>query len=164
MNLASRVHRWKNDPLPGANVFLPTGTIFELVQDIIWTIFRPSSRVLTRFYYSKVWKNTPTPGGHVFQPTRTIHCRPHPRYYWDEDRTINVASRVLTRENAAPLGGHVFQATETICKLLHDDWKINLASRVQTLKKCPAPSGTIFEQDIIMLTRKNVPPLGGHSF
>ncbi|KAH3871933.1 hypothetical protein DPMN_035148 [Dreissena polymorpha] len=96
-----------------------------------------------------------------------------------EDWTINVASRVLTRNNAL----HLF----------HDDWKINVTSRV---KNAPPPKNapplgshffqakvTIFKpiQDIIgtnlltkchedqkineasrVLTRKNAPSLGGH--
>ncbi|KAH3879742.1 hypothetical protein DPMN_003648 [Dreissena polymorpha] len=90
-----------------------------------------------------------------------------------EDRTVNVASRVLTRfyysyirKNAPPLGSHVFQANIIIFELnqdnietnlltkFHEDWTINVVSR----EKCPAPGGhvckatkTIFEliQDII---------------
>ncbi|KAH3867864.1 hypothetical protein DPMN_031001 [Dreissena polymorpha] len=127
------------------------------------------------------------------------------------DRTINVASRVLTRfyyshirKNAPPLGSHVFQANVTIFELIqdiietnlltkfHEDWKINVASRVLTRKNAP-PLGshvfqanlTIFEliQDIIqtniltnfhedwtinvasrVLTRKTAPLPGGHVF
>ncbi|KAH3892937.1 hypothetical protein DPMN_017073 [Dreissena polymorpha] len=66
-----------------------------------------------------------------------------------EDRTINVASRVLTRfyymyshirKNAPPLGRHVFQAKVTIFEFIqdiigtnlltkfHEDWKVNVAS------------------------------------
>ncbi|KAH3782039.1 hypothetical protein DPMN_159950 [Dreissena polymorpha] len=72
-----------------------------------------------------------------------------------EDRTVNVASRVLTRfdqyysnirKNAPPLGSHVFQANIIIFKLIqyiietnlltkfHEDLTINVASRVLTWK------------------------------
>ncbi|KAH3704419.1 hypothetical protein DPMN_079475 [Dreissena polymorpha] len=54
------------------NVFQPTGTIFELVQDIIRT------NVLTKFHedwtmnLTSTVKTAPPPGGHVFLPTGTI--------------------------------------------------------------------------------------------
>ncbi|KAH3771522.1 hypothetical protein DPMN_172844 [Dreissena polymorpha] len=80
-----------------------------------------------------------------------------------EDRTVNVASRVLTRfyyspirknggycptlrKNTHPLGSHVFQPTGIISELVqdiietnlvtkfHEDWTINVASRVLTRK------------------------------
>ncbi|KAH3800385.1 hypothetical protein DPMN_154018 [Dreissena polymorpha] len=78
-----------------------------------------------------------------------------------EDRTVNVASRVLTRfyyshirKNAPPLGSHFFQANIIIFALIqdiiatnlltkfHEDWTINVASRV-----------------IYSHIRKNAPPL-----
>ncbi|KAH3823762.1 hypothetical protein DPMN_125583 [Dreissena polymorpha] len=43
-NLADGPDTRKNDPPPGAHVFEPTGTIFELAQDIIWT------NLLTKFH------------------------------------------------------------------------------------------------------------------
>ncbi|KAH3894110.1 hypothetical protein DPMN_018268 [Dreissena polymorpha] len=110
-----------------------------------------------------------------------------------EDRTINVASRVLTRfyynhirKNAPPLGSNVFQANITIFELIHninktnlltifhEDWTINVASRVLTKKNAPPNGGHVFQpkciiselvQDIIgmnLLTMKNAPPLGSH--
>ncbi|KAH3811195.1 hypothetical protein DPMN_139601 [Dreissena polymorpha] len=82
-------------------------------------------------------KNAPPPGGHVFQATTTTF----EMFY--NDRTINVASRVLTRKNAPPPGGHVFQATTTIFELFYDDRTINVAFRV--------------------ITRLNAPPHGGHN-
>ncbi|KAH3894437.1 hypothetical protein DPMN_018594 [Dreissena polymorpha] len=78
-------HKMKNDPPRGGHIFQRTGTIFKLVQDIIGTnllayshddrtiklasrvltrpyallpgnhVFQPTSRVLTRFYYSHIW-------------------------------------------------------------------------------------------------------------
>ncbi|KAH3703822.1 hypothetical protein DPMN_078869 [Dreissena polymorpha] len=77
-----------------------------------------------------------------------------------EDRTVNVASRVLTRfyyshirKNAPPLGSQFFQANIIIFELIqdiietnlltkfHEDWTINVASR----EKCPAPGGHVFK-------------------
>ncbi|KAH3895385.1 hypothetical protein DPMN_019549 [Dreissena polymorpha] len=91
-------------------------------------------------------KNAPPTGGHVFQATGTIFELFH------DDRTINTASRVLTRKNATPpwqpfhirknappTGGHVFQATGTIFELFHDDRTINTASRVLTRKNATPP-------------------------
>ncbi|KAH3880226.1 hypothetical protein DPMN_004136 [Dreissena polymorpha] len=75
-----------------------------------------------------------------------------------EERTVNVASRVLTRfnyshirKNAPPLGSHVFQANIIIFELIqdiigtnlltkfYDDRKINVTSRVLTKKNAPPP-------------------------
>jgi hypothetical protein len=106
-------HIRKTATPPGSHVFQPTGTIFELVQDIIgthvltkfhedWTK-NVTSRVLTRFYYSHIRKTATPPGGHVFQPTGTIFelvqdiIGTHVLSKFHEDWTINVASRVLTR-------------------------------------------------------------------
>ncbi|KAH3891505.1 hypothetical protein DPMN_015609 [Dreissena polymorpha] len=73
-----------------------------------------------------------------------------------QDQTVNVASRVLTRfyyshirKNAPPLGSHFFQANIIIFELIqdiietnlltkfHEDWTINVASRVLTRKNAP---------------------------
>ncbi|KAH3715488.1 hypothetical protein DPMN_058199 [Dreissena polymorpha] len=107
-----------------------------------------------------------------------------------EDRTVNVASRVLTRfyyshirKNAPPLG-----AITNLLTKFHEDWTLKVASRPYK-EKCPAPGGHVFKatgiifelvQDIIrmnLLTKfhedrtinvasrvKNAPPLGGHVF
>ncbi|KAH3861279.1 hypothetical protein DPMN_024206 [Dreissena polymorpha] len=68
-----------------------------------------------------------------------------------EDRTVNVASRVLTRfyyshirKNAPPLGSHVFQAK------FHEDRKINVDSRVLTMKKAPPSGSHVFQQTCII--------------
>ncbi|KAH3782079.1 hypothetical protein DPMN_159990 [Dreissena polymorpha] len=112
INVASRVHIWKNAPPLGGHVFQANVTIFKLIQDIIktnlLTIFyqdwtiNVASRVLTRFYYCHIWKNAPPPGGHVFQTT-----------------------------------GIIFQLIDDIIKMnlltkVHEDWTINVASRVIT--------------------------------
>ncbi|KAH3811124.1 hypothetical protein DPMN_139529 [Dreissena polymorpha] len=146
-------------PGPFRPCFQQTRTSFELFEDIIrtnlstkfhenWTkdvTYRPCFSInqnhlpilLTRLYYSHIMKNAPPPGGHVFQATTTTF----EMFY--NDRTINVASRVLTRKNAPPPGGHVFQATTTTFELFYDDRTINVALRV--------------------ITRLNAPPHGGHN-
>ncbi|KAH3888383.1 hypothetical protein DPMN_012416 [Dreissena polymorpha] len=101
---------------------------------------------------------------------------------------------LLTKKNAPPLGSHVFQANVTIFELIqdiietnlltkfHEDWTINVASRVFTSHVFQA-NVTFFVliQDIIqtnlltkfhedwtinvasrVLTRKSAPPPGGH--
>ncbi|KAH3728248.1 hypothetical protein DPMN_054201 [Dreissena polymorpha] len=110
----------KNAPPPGSHVFQATGTIFELVQDIIGT------NLLTNVY-----KRPYIIGTNLLTK---IH----------EDPTINVASRVLTRKNAPNPRSHVFQRTETNFTLIqdfigtnlltkfHEDWTINVASSVLT--------------------------------
>ncbi|KAH3700009.1 hypothetical protein DPMN_074972 [Dreissena polymorpha] len=131
INTASRVLTRKNALPAGSHVFQPTGIIFKLFQDFI------GMNLLTKFH---------------------------------EDRTVNVVSRVLTRfyyihirKNVPPLGSMFFKQTyyETIIYLIifeliqdifetnlltkfHEDWTINAASRV--------------------LTMKNAPPLGAHVF
>ncbi|KAH3730128.1 hypothetical protein DPMN_056109 [Dreissena polymorpha] len=173
INVASRV---KNAPLFGSYVFQVNVTIFELIQDIIetnllttfheyWTI-NVASRVFTRFYYS--------------------HIKSH------------------IRKNAPPLRSHVFQANVTIFELIqdiiqtnfltkfHEDWTINMASRVLTRKTTPPPGGHVFSliwtifalvRDInetniltkfhddwakivtsIVFTRNTAPSPGGHVF
>ncbi|KAH3865997.1 hypothetical protein DPMN_029045 [Dreissena polymorpha] len=164
INVASRPYNEKCPAPFSAMFFQANVTIFELIQDIIETNLltkfhedleiNVASRVLTRFYYSHIKKNAPPPGGHVFQPTGIIFklvqdiIGMNLLTKFHEDRTINVASRVLTRfyyshirKNAPPLGSHVFQANVTIFKLIqdiiktnlltkfHEDWTINVASR-----------------------------------
>ncbi|KAH3799546.1 hypothetical protein DPMN_153156 [Dreissena polymorpha] len=105
------------------------------------------------------------------------------------------------KKNAPTLGSHVFQAKDTIFELIqdiigtnhlskfHEDQKINVASRVLTMKNAMPPGGHVFQptaiifelvQDIIginLLTKfyedrtinvasrvKNAPPLGSHVF
>ncbi|KAH3700877.1 hypothetical protein DPMN_075858 [Dreissena polymorpha] len=158
------------------HVFQQTGTIFELVQDIIGTNYcviadimgtnlltedrkiNVASRVFTR-------KNAPPPGSHVFQPTGIIY-----QLFQDiigmnlltkfhEDRTVNVASRVLTRfyyshirKNAPPLGRHFFQANIIIFKLIQDIIETNLLTK--------------FHEDwtINVASREKCPAPGGHVF
>ncbi|KAH3811196.1 hypothetical protein DPMN_139602 [Dreissena polymorpha] len=134
INVASRVftrfNHIRQNALPsGGHVFQQTRIILELNQDVIGTY------VVTKFHTNQTInlasrvKNAPLNGGH-----------------FPEDRTINVASRALTRKNARTPGGHVFQPTGTIFKLFLD------TSRVLTRKNgqppCDhvfQPTGTIFE-------------------
>ncbi|KAH3852040.1 hypothetical protein DPMN_094533 [Dreissena polymorpha] len=152
-------HIRKNAPPPGGHVFKATKTIFELIQDIIGT------NLLTKFH---------------------------------DDRKINVTSRVLTRKNAPPLwwpyilgmknapplGSHVFQANVTIFELIqdinktnlltkfHEDWTINVASRVNKtiVKQYKSPTGSTICDRLTDAQSENYksppvkPPLGGHVF
>ncbi|KAH3857390.1 hypothetical protein DPMN_099997 [Dreissena polymorpha] len=106
-------------------------------------------------------KNTPL-DGHVIQPTGTIFK--HIQYIigtnlltkFHEDRTIYLASRVLTRKNAPPPGGHVFKGPRTIFEFVndiigtnlqekfHDYWKINVAC-IPYNEKYPVPGGHVFQ-------------------
>ncbi|KAH3797105.1 hypothetical protein DPMN_150680 [Dreissena polymorpha] len=146
----------------GGHVFPPTGTIFNLIQDIIGKnrltklhddrTINVASRVLIR-------KNAPPHGVHLH-----------------EDRKKNVAYRVLTRfyirKNAPPPGGHVFQPTGIIIKrvqdiigrnlltMFHEYRTINVASRVLTrfyysyIKKYAPPLGShVFQANINVLTK-----------
>ncbi|KAH3846286.1 hypothetical protein DPMN_088585 [Dreissena polymorpha] len=107
INEDKRGHITKNAPPTGGHVFQATGTIFELVQNIIGT------NLLTKFHDDR---KMPRPlGGHVFAPTGTIFkliqdiIGTNHLTKFHDDQTINVASRVLTRlKNAPPPGGHVF--------------------------------------------------------
>ncbi|KAH3805058.1 hypothetical protein DPMN_133355 [Dreissena polymorpha] len=124
----------------GGHVFLPHGTIFELIQDII------GNNSLTKFNEDR----TINVASRVLTGKNALPT--------DEDQKINVASRVLTRKNAPPPGGHVFQPCVIIFKLVrdiirmnlltkfHEDWTINVASRVLT---------RFYYSHI----RKNAPPL-----
>ncbi|KAH3738384.1 hypothetical protein DPMN_045018 [Dreissena polymorpha] len=92
----------KNAPPPG-HVFKTTGTIFELVREIIGT------HCLTKFH---------------------------------EDETINVASRVLKRENAPPPD---IIGTNVLSKF-HEDWTIYVASSVLTRQNL-TPHNTLHMMD-----------------
>ncbi|KAH3719961.1 hypothetical protein DPMN_062846 [Dreissena polymorpha] len=117
-----------------------------------------------------IWTNAPPPGGHVFQATGTIFelvryiIGTHFLTKCHDDRIINVASRLLTRENAttpwrpcfstnrnhfqthpryhwdklknAPSPGvHVLKATETIFELIQDIIGTNLLTKFHEDRK-----------------------------
>ncbi|KAH3734734.1 hypothetical protein DPMN_041179 [Dreissena polymorpha] len=143
-------------PAPnGSHVCQAKVTIFELIQDIIgMNLLTNVNKLLLKPYKEKCPAPLPPPLGHVFQPTDIIFelvediigMNLLTKFY--EDRTVNEASRVLTRfcyshirKNAPPLGSHVFQPTDIIFELVEDiietnlltkfyeDWTINVASR-----------------------------------
>ncbi|KAH3810410.1 hypothetical protein DPMN_138802 [Dreissena polymorpha] len=161
--MLTRIH----SQTPGGHVFQQTGTIFEMIQDIIktnvvtkchddWTINATS--------YGK--KNAPPRCGHIinvasrfFQQTKTIF----------ELLQYIIETNLLTRKNTPPHSGHVFHQTRIIFELIQDviktcvltkyyeDRTINLASRVLMRENAPPnggqgfqPTGIIFElvQDI----------------
>ncbi|KAH3778412.1 hypothetical protein DPMN_179870 [Dreissena polymorpha] len=123
-------------------------------------------------------KNAPPTCGHVFQATGTnfklvqniIGTNLLTKFH--DDRTINMASRVLTRKNAMPPwrpyiiwtnhltkvltrknGGHVLQPTCIIFELVQDIIGMNLLTKFHE------------DQTINVASRvKNAPPLGSHVF
>ncbi|KAH3867863.1 hypothetical protein DPMN_031000 [Dreissena polymorpha] len=132
-------HILKNAPPTGGHVFRATGTIFELVLNIIGT------NLLTKFHDDR---QMPRPlDGHVFPPTGTIFeliqdiIGANHLTKFHDDRTINVASRVLTRENAPPPD---IIRTNLLTKF-HEDRRINVASRVHIWKNAPPPGGHVFQ-------------------
>ncbi|KAH3819037.1 hypothetical protein DPMN_120767 [Dreissena polymorpha] len=134
--------------------------------------------VLTNFHEKK---NAPPTGGHVFQATGTnfqlvqnfIATNLLTKFH--DDRTINIASRVLTRKHATPPWRPYIIGTNHLTKF-HDDRTINVASRVLTRKNAPLPNIirtnllTKFHEDLKInvasrvLTRKNALPPGSHVF
>ncbi|KAH3807143.1 hypothetical protein DPMN_135476 [Dreissena polymorpha] len=164
-----------------------------------------ASRVLTRFYYSHIRKNAPPLGSHVFHAKVTIFkliqdiIETNLLTKFHEDSTINVASRVFTRNKQIPLlrygSGHKSAGqtdswtdgqrqnnippplagdknappllTNLLTKL-HEDWTINVASRVLTRKTAPPPSGHFHDDwgKIVTsreFTRNTAPTPGGHT-
>ncbi|KAH3891285.1 hypothetical protein DPMN_015378 [Dreissena polymorpha] len=121
----------KNAPPTGGHAFQATGTIFELVQNIIGTnlltkfhddrTINMASRVLTRKNATPPWRPYIIGTNHLTK--------------FHDDRTINVASRVLTRKNAQP----PYIIRTNLLTKFHEDRKINAASRVLTRKNAPPP-------------------------
>ncbi|KAH3820715.1 hypothetical protein DPMN_122464 [Dreissena polymorpha] len=135
-----------------------------------WATELNKTRVLTRFYYSRIRKNAP-PHWKPYIIETNLLTKFH------EDWTINVASR----EKFPAPGGHVFKATKTIFELIqdiigtklqtkfHDDRKINVTSRVLTSGHAFLPIRTIFELNLFpcfhyIHIEKTAPPPGGHVF
>ncbi|KAH3834871.1 hypothetical protein DPMN_108204 [Dreissena polymorpha] len=130
-------------------------------------------------------------GGHVFQPSGIIFefvqdiIGMNLLTKFHEDRTINVASRVLTRKKC-PVPWRPYIIVTNLLTKFHEERKISVASRVLTSKNA-APTWrpyiigmnrlTKFHEDwkinvaSRVLTRfyyshirKNAPPLGSHVF
>ncbi|KAH3725027.1 hypothetical protein DPMN_050856 [Dreissena polymorpha] len=190
----------QNAPPPGDHVFQPTGTIFKLVQDII------GSNLLTKFHANQtinvasrvhIKKYTPPPYIIGTNLLTKVLTRKMPRPLvaminlmakFHNDRTINVASRMLTRKNATLPWRPCFSTNRNHFKLIqniigpnlltkfHEDRTINVASRVFTSKNAPPPEIvgmnllTKFHEDRTInvasrvFTLKNAPPPGGHVF
>ncbi|KAH3880063.1 hypothetical protein DPMN_003975 [Dreissena polymorpha] len=116
-----------NSPLYCGNVFQQTGTIFEHIQDIIRT------NMLTKFHedlniYVTFRKKCLAP--YIICTNLLTRFR--------KVRTINDASRVLTRKNAP---SSAIIRTHVLTKF-HDDRTINVASIV---KNAPPPGGHVFQ-------------------
>ncbi|KAH3895012.1 hypothetical protein DPMN_019172 [Dreissena polymorpha] len=89
-------------------------------------------------FHVQILKNAPPTGGHVFQATGTtfelivqniIGTNLLTKFH--DDRTINMASKVLTRKNATPPWRPYIIGTNLLTKF-YDDQAINMASRVLT--------------------------------
>ncbi|KAH3738994.1 hypothetical protein DPMN_045638 [Dreissena polymorpha] len=207
----------KNCPAPWWPCFSPISTIFELIQDInktnVLTKFHDDwAKIVT---YSVFTRKTAPPTGTIFKLNQGI-IGTNLLTKFHEDRTRNVTSRVFTnqmltdgktdgrRTKTDPKSSPEQLATKTIFKLIqdiigtnlltkfHDDRKINVASRVLTMKNAPPPGCHVFIatktilkliQDITrtnllmkfhedrkinvasrVLTRKNAPPPRGRIF
>ncbi|KAH3876897.1 hypothetical protein DPMN_000749 [Dreissena polymorpha] len=105
-NVLTMFHEEINSSTPG-------GHIINAVPRVL-----PRTNALPHIMRTNVLtkKNAPPPGGYVFQSTKTIF----ELFY--EYTTINVASRVLTRKNAAP----------SVLTKFHEDRIINFVSMVLT--------------------------------
>ncbi|KAH3819123.1 hypothetical protein DPMN_120856 [Dreissena polymorpha] len=98
-----------------------------------WATELNKTRVLTRFYYSRIRKNAPPhwkPYWTINVASRVLTRKNTPPLFHD-DRKINVTSSVLTRvfpcfhyihmeKTAKPPGGHVFSPIWTIFELVQD--------------------------------------------
>ncbi|KAH3691912.1 hypothetical protein DPMN_192458 [Dreissena polymorpha] len=110
----------KKCPNPSVgNVFQPTETIIQHVQDSIKT------NILTKFHEDRKIN--------VTSRVLTISVE-YATPLFHQDRTINVASEVLIRiynrhiwKNTA--GGHFFYQTSTIFELIQDSIRINVMSK-----------------------------------
>ncbi|KAH3830998.1 hypothetical protein DPMN_104257 [Dreissena polymorpha] len=131
------IHIEKTAPPPGGHVFSPIWTIFELVRDINETNF------LTKFHddWAKIvtsrvsTRNTaPPPGSHLHEDwasnvTSTVFTSfelsqgingTNVLTKFHEDQTINVASRVVTRQNADDARRTTHNGQKAITKAHHE--------------------------------------------
>ncbi|KAH3746645.1 hypothetical protein DPMN_181055 [Dreissena polymorpha] len=201
--VTSRVFTRNTAPPPGGHVFQWTrttnGTESTLdteaanicgILALKYLIWRKPTNQQTNQPTNRQGKNNMSPttivedikmprprGGHVFQPTSIIF-----ELFQDIIRM-----NLLTEKNAPPLGSHVFQANVTILEIIqninktnlltvfHEDWTINVASRVLTRKNALPPWWpyiigtnllTKFHEDrkINVASRENAPTPGGHVF
>ncbi|KAH3865890.1 hypothetical protein DPMN_028934 [Dreissena polymorpha] len=125
------------------------------------------TRVLTRFYYSRIRRNAPPPNIIIFELIQDI-IETNLLTKFHEDWTINVASR----ENFPAPGGHVFKATKTIFELIQDIIGTNLLFTIYKENAQPPRKPYIIGMNLLteknspppLFTRKNDPPPGGHVF
>ncbi|KAH3696146.1 hypothetical protein DPMN_083609 [Dreissena polymorpha] len=133
-----------------------------------------ASRVLTLFYYNSHIRNKGQNCHKTSQPARQPASQPA-RIRQSNNQFFPSENLV---KNAPPLGSQLFQANIIIFEFIediietnlltkfHEDWTINVASRVLTRKNALP----LFHEDQIInvasrvLTRKNSPPPGGHVF
>ncbi|KAH3773338.1 hypothetical protein DPMN_174697 [Dreissena polymorpha] len=174
INMASRVLTGEKmtRPLSG-HVFPPTRTIFELIQDIIRTNHLTkfhNNRKINVAYRVLTMKNAPPPEINVASRVLT-------KFYYSHIRVLTrFYNSHFYKENAPPHGSHVFQANIIIFKPIqdinetniltkfHEDWTINVASRVFTTKNAPPFGSHVFQANVTISAQKLPPPLGGHVF
>ncbi|KAH3705653.1 hypothetical protein DPMN_080730 [Dreissena polymorpha] len=174
INVASR----EKCPAPGGHVFKATETIFELIQDIIGT------NLLTKFNDDRKMNVTSKVLTRKIAPPLWWPCFSTNRHHFKLVQDI-IGMNLLTKKNSPPLGGHLIQVSVTIFELVqgiiktnlltifHQDWTINLASRVLTRKNAPPPGGHVFQPTGIISNHwtinvasrmKNAPPFGSNVF
>ncbi|KAH3858658.1 hypothetical protein DPMN_101283 [Dreissena polymorpha] len=127
-------------PPPGDHSFQQTGTIFELIHDII------TSKTAMHLRKARSYnENCPAPGGNVFQRTGTIFelslaiIRTNVLTQFHEDWLIKEKTApplgVLTSKTALPPGG-----LKKVMTKFQEDWTKN-----ETLEKSgPPPGGHVF--------------------
>ncbi|KAH3892819.1 hypothetical protein DPMN_016949 [Dreissena polymorpha] len=176
-HLSNQSHKENCDP-PGGHVFVPIGTICELILYIyktnLFTKFHydwannVTSRVFTSFFYyiNINIRKMPPPGSHVIQLAGSIFeldsCIKEKNVptKFHKNWNKNVTSRVFTcfsyihiEKIAPPTGAHVFSPISTIFDLVQDINKTNVL--------------TNFHDDWaknVTSLEKTAPPTGGHVF
>ncbi|KAH3807828.1 hypothetical protein DPMN_136176 [Dreissena polymorpha] len=179
------IHIEKNAPPTGDHVFSPIWTFFELVRHINKT------NVLINFHDDGpklfLFSHLKKTAGHLHKDLALNVTSTHDPFH--ADRTINVASRVITNKCGRTDDGQrpvikaqlSKQETKVLTKF-HENWAKNVTSRVLTcfqyihIEKNALPTGrhvfsliwTIFElvQEINKTNQKlkTAPPTGGHVF
>ncbi|KAH3851374.1 hypothetical protein DPMN_093854 [Dreissena polymorpha] len=148
INLGSRVFL--------SHVFPPTGTIFELVQDIIGT------NLVTKFHHDRTINvaSRVLISGFIFTATETILkliqdiIGTNLLTKFHEDRKINLASR----EKCPAAGCHIFQPTGIIFELVQDIIGMNLFTKFHDM------ASRVLTRFHYSHIRKNAPPLGSNVF
>ncbi|KAH3695578.1 hypothetical protein DPMN_083039, partial [Dreissena polymorpha] len=173
IHVAFRVLKRKNAPPPGSHVIQTIGIIFELVQDIIGmnllTKFHDdgtvnvASRVLTRFYYSHIRKNAPPLGSHVFQANIIIFELIQDIIETNLLTTFHEDWTINVASRVLTRFYYSHIITTNLLTKFPDDWKINMTSRVLTRKNALPPWWPYLTINVASRV-KNAPPLGRHVF